>query len=205
MCAARARRHSIGPIAAETVLAETRSSTLVGGVRSAAAGGIHPLGYLHGMAAGVEARGIPIPSSTPALRIKAAGAGVIVDTTKGSVRARQAVIGAVFALISAFDEPIIALFISGGQYQTLTKRMFTALRDEIDPTIAAIGTLMTAASVCNRKMPRRLATRSCVRCPTLWSDTSNPGVRSGPASFDFVVLDAASPLHTRMTEVVLLC
>jgi ABC-type spermidine/putrescine transport system permease subunit II len=39
-----------------------------------------------------------------------------------------------------------ALFVSGGQYQTLTKRMFTALRDEIDPTIAAISTLLTAAS-----------------------------------------------------------
>ena len=54
--------------------------------------------------------------------------------------------GAVFAFISAIDETIIALFISGGQYQTLTKRMFTALRDEIDPTIAAISTLLTAAS-----------------------------------------------------------
>ena len=38
------------------------------------------------------------------------------------------------------------MFISGGQYQPLTKRMFTALRDEIDPTIAAISTLMTAVS-----------------------------------------------------------
>ena len=56
------------------------------------------------------------------------------------------VAGAVFAFISAMDETIIALFISGGQYQPLTKRMFTALRDEIDPTIAAISTLMTAAS-----------------------------------------------------------
>jgi putative spermidine/putrescine transport system permease protein len=54
--------------------------------------------------------------------------------------------GAIFAFISAMDETIIALFISGGQYQPLTKRMFTALRDEIDPTIAAISTLMTAAS-----------------------------------------------------------
>ncbi len=54
--------------------------------------------------------------------------------------------GAIFAFISAIDETIIALFISGGQYQTLTKRMFTALRDEIDPTIAAISTLLTAAS-----------------------------------------------------------
>jgi len=54
--------------------------------------------------------------------------------------------GAIFAFISAMDETIVALFISGGQYQPLTKRMFTALRDEIDPTIAAISTLMTAAS-----------------------------------------------------------
>jgi putative spermidine/putrescine transport system permease protein len=54
--------------------------------------------------------------------------------------------GAVFAFISAIDETIIALFVSGGQYHTLTKRMFTALRDEIDPTIAAISTLLTAAS-----------------------------------------------------------
>ncbi|MCE3247220.1 MAG: transporter permease [Geminicoccaceae bacterium] len=54
--------------------------------------------------------------------------------------------GAIFAFISAVDETIVALFISGGQYQTLTKRMFTALRDEIDPTIAAISTLLTAAS-----------------------------------------------------------
>ncbi|MFO1081619.1 MAG: ABC transporter permease [Reyranellaceae bacterium] len=56
------------------------------------------------------------------------------------------VAGGVFAFISAIDETIIALFISGGQYQPLTKRMFTALRDEIDPTIAAISSLMIAAS-----------------------------------------------------------
>jgi putative spermidine/putrescine transport system permease protein len=54
--------------------------------------------------------------------------------------------GAIFAFISALDETVVALFISGGQYQPLTKRMFTSLRDEIDPTIAAISTLMTAAS-----------------------------------------------------------
>lgn len=54
--------------------------------------------------------------------------------------------GAIFAFISAIDETIIALFVSGGQYQPLTKRMFTALRDEIDPTIASISTLLTAAS-----------------------------------------------------------
>jgi len=54
--------------------------------------------------------------------------------------------GGIFAFISAMDETIVAIFISGGHYQPLTKRMFTALRDEIDPTIAAISTLMTATS-----------------------------------------------------------
>lgn len=54
--------------------------------------------------------------------------------------------GMLFAFISAIDETVVALFISGGQYQTLTKRMFTALRDEIDPTIASISSLLTAIS-----------------------------------------------------------
>jgi putative spermidine/putrescine transport system permease protein len=54
--------------------------------------------------------------------------------------------GMLFAFISAIDETVVSLFISGGQYQTLTKRMFTALRDEIDPTIASISSLLTAIS-----------------------------------------------------------
>lgn len=54
--------------------------------------------------------------------------------------------GTLFAFISALDETVVAIFISGGDNQTLTKRMFTALRDEIDPTIAAISTMLTAIS-----------------------------------------------------------
>lgn len=54
--------------------------------------------------------------------------------------------GMLFAFISALDETVVALFIAGGENQTLTKRMFTALRDEIDPTIAAISSLLTAVS-----------------------------------------------------------
>ncbi|RWX10020.1 ABC transporter permease [Rhizobium hidalgonense] len=54
--------------------------------------------------------------------------------------------GMLFAFISAIDETVVSMFISGGEYQTLTKRMFTALRDEIDPTIAAISSLLTATS-----------------------------------------------------------
>ncbi|MDQ7774699.1 MAG: ABC transporter permease [Paracoccus aminovorans] len=54
--------------------------------------------------------------------------------------------GLLFAFISALDETVVAIFIAGGENQTLTKKMFTALRDEIDPTIAALSTLLTVAS-----------------------------------------------------------
>jgi putative spermidine/putrescine transport system permease protein len=46
------------------------------------------------------------------------------------------------AFLTSFDEVIISIFLSGGSNSTLTKQMFSALRDYIDPTIAAISTLM---------------------------------------------------------------
>jgi len=55
--------------------------------------------------------------------------------------------GALLAFITSLDEVVISLFIAGGDKATLTKRMFNALRDEIDPTIAAISTLLIAVSV----------------------------------------------------------
>jgi len=57
------------------------------------------------------------------------------------------VTGAVLAFLGAFDEVIIATFLSAGQNQTLTARMFASLRDEVDPTIAAVSTLMTALTM----------------------------------------------------------
>lgn len=59
---------------------------------------------------------------------------------------RSVFFGALFAFIIAFDEVVIALFISGGEGATLTKRMFASLRDEIDPTIAAISSLLIVAT-----------------------------------------------------------
>ncbi|NQV44268.1 MAG: ABC transporter permease, partial [Rhodospirillales bacterium] len=55
--------------------------------------------------------------------------------------------GALFAFIVSLDEVIIALFISGGEKATLTRRMFNALRDQIDPTIAAISSLLIFMSI----------------------------------------------------------
>ena len=50
--------------------------------------------------------------------------------------------GAVLAFLTSFDEIIVSLFISGGPHSTLTRNMFNALRDQVDPTIAAISTLI---------------------------------------------------------------
>ena len=49
---------------------------------------------------------------------------------------------AVLSFLTSFDEVIIAMFVSGGENSTLTRNMFNALRDQIDPTIAAISTIM---------------------------------------------------------------
>lgn len=54
---------------------------------------------------------------------------------------------ALLAFITSLDEVVISLFIAGGENATLTRRMFNALRDEIDPTIAAISTLLILLSV----------------------------------------------------------
>ena len=56
------------------------------------------------------------------------------------------VIAALLSFLTSFDEVIIAIFVSGGLNATLTKHMFSALRDFIDPTIAAISTIMILIS-----------------------------------------------------------
>ncbi len=53
---------------------------------------------------------------------------------------------ALLSFLTSFDEVIISIFVSGGKNATLTKHMFSALRDYIDPTIAAISTLMILIS-----------------------------------------------------------
>lgn len=51
------------------------------------------------------------------------------------------------AFLTSLDEAVISIFISGGANSTLPKLMFMSLRDQIDPTIAAISTLWTVVIV----------------------------------------------------------
>jgi len=52
------------------------------------------------------------------------------------------VTSALLSFLTSFDEVVVAMFISGGDNPTLSRNMFNALRDQIDPTIASISTIM---------------------------------------------------------------
>ncbi len=55
--------------------------------------------------------------------------------------------GAIFAFVTSLDEIVVALFIAGpGQY-TLPRQLFTGLRDQLDPSIVAIATLLIVVSI----------------------------------------------------------
>jgi putative spermidine/putrescine transport system permease protein len=52
--------------------------------------------------------------------------------------------GALFAFITSFDELVVALFVSGTTAVTLPRKMWDSIRFEIDPTIAAVSTILVA-------------------------------------------------------------
>ena len=50
--------------------------------------------------------------------------------------------GALFAFATSFDEVVVTLFIAGPSQVTLPRQMFTGIRENISPTIAAVATLL---------------------------------------------------------------
>ena len=55
--------------------------------------------------------------------------------------------GGLFAFFTSLDEVVISSIISGGENTTLTKKMFSGLRDELDPTIAAVSSFLIGVSL----------------------------------------------------------
>ncbi|WP_313350289.1 ABC transporter permease, partial [Paracoccus sp. (in: a-proteobacteria)] len=55
--------------------------------------------------------------------------------------------GALFAFLISLDEVIVAYFITGPETETLPVKMFSALRWEVSPVIAAVSTLLTVISL----------------------------------------------------------
>lgn len=69
-------------------------------------------------------------------------AWVVLPQIKGGLLA-----GAVFAFFISWDEIIVAMFITMRQVYTLPRRIWDGLEDNIDPAIAALGTIMILATV----------------------------------------------------------
>ena len=78
--------------------------------------------------------------------------------------------GMLFAFLLSFDELPVALFLTGTEGQTLPVRMWATVHDELDPTLAAVSTLLVT-----------LSTSIATATPTL----SEPGAA-------FVVLPSAT-------------
>jgi putative spermidine/putrescine transport system permease protein len=51
--------------------------------------------------------------------------------------------GAIFAFAVSFDEVVVTLFLAGPQQTTIPRQMFSGIRDDINPTILALSTLLT--------------------------------------------------------------
>ena len=70
--------------------------------------------------------------------------------------------GALFAFITSWDELIVAIFISGTGAVTLPRKMWDSIRFQIDPTIAAVSTLLiiiTGSLFFSAEMLRRRSER----------------------------------------------
>jgi putative spermidine/putrescine transport system permease protein len=55
--------------------------------------------------------------------------------------------GGIFAFATSFDEVIVILFIGGAEQKTIPRQMWTGIRDEINPSILAMATLLTCFAI----------------------------------------------------------
>jgi len=55
--------------------------------------------------------------------------------------------GALFALVTSFDEAVVVLFLGGVEQRTIPRQMWSGMREQISPTILAAATLLILGSV----------------------------------------------------------
>lgn len=56
--------------------------------------------------------------------------------------------GMLFAMVISFDELVVSIFLSSPTVRPVTVQMWSDVRGDVDPTIAAIGALLLAFSIC---------------------------------------------------------
>ncbi|MDP7667789.1 MAG: ABC transporter permease [Rhodospirillales bacterium] len=68
--------------------------------------------------------------------------------------------GAVLAFVASFDELIIAILISGADYKTIPRQMWSGVREEFSPVITAAATVLIGFSIlvmgCAEALRRRI-------------------------------------------------
>lgn len=55
--------------------------------------------------------------------------------------------GGLFAFVTSFDEVVLVLFLAGPDQRTIPRQMFSGLREQINPTILAVATLLVIVSI----------------------------------------------------------
>jgi len=55
--------------------------------------------------------------------------------------------GALFAFITSFDEVVVILFMASPQQRTIPRQMFSGLREQINPSILSVATLLILMSI----------------------------------------------------------
>lgn len=58
-----------------------------------------------------------------------------------------------FAFVYSFEEPVVALFISGRDARTLPKKMFESIQLDADPTIAVVSTMLVTLAAASFLIP----------------------------------------------------
>ncbi len=70
--------------------------------------------------------------------------------------------GGLFAFVTSFDEVVLVLFLAGPDQRTIPRQMFSGLREQINPTILAVATLLVLVSgllLVTRELLRRRSDR----------------------------------------------
>lgn len=85
----------------------------------------------------------------PERAARSLGAGPIKAFMKISAPLLRASIlsAALFAFLASFDDVVVALFLCGSRATTLPKRIWDGILQEVDPTIAAVASLLVLLSV----------------------------------------------------------
>ena len=55
--------------------------------------------------------------------------------------------GGLFAFVTSFDEVVVVLFLAGPEQRTIPRQMFSGLREQINPAILAVATLLILLTV----------------------------------------------------------